>query len=258
MFHARVIPCLLLKGDGLVKTVRFKEPKYVGDPINAVKIFNEKEVDELIFLDITATPEGRTPSFDRVRNIASECFMPMCYGGGVRSMEHARQLFNLGVEKVALNTAAAETPALITELANAFGNQSIIVGVDVKRDWLGRPRVFTHCGTKNTGRAPVEYVREMEHRGAGEILLNSVDRDGTMQGFDVELIHEVTQAVHVPVVACGGAGSVAHLGAAVAAGASGVAAGSLFVFTGPHRAVLINYPSAAELREAFAPMAAAA
>ena len=257
MFRARVIPCLLLKGDGLVKTVRFKDPKYVGDPINAVKIFNEKEVDELIFLDITATPEGRTPSFDRVRDIASECFMPMCYGGGVRSQEHARQLFNLGVEKVALNTAAAETPALITELANAFGNQSIIVGVDVKRDWLGRPRVFTHCGTKNTGRAPVEYAREMEERGAGEILLNSVDRDGTMQGFDDELIREVTQAVHVPVVACGGAGSVAHLGAAVAAGASGVAAGSLFVFTGPHRAVLINYPTTAELSDAFAPVAAA-
>ncbi|MBI5800800.1 MAG: imidazole glycerol phosphate synthase subunit HisF [Verrucomicrobia bacterium] len=248
MFRARVIPCLLLKGDGLVKTVRFKEPKYVGDPINAVKIFNEKEVDELIFLDITATPEGRTPSFERVRNIASECFMPMCYGGGVRSLEHSRQLFNLGVEKVALNTAAAETPALITELANAFGNQSIIVGVDVKNDWLGRPRVFTHCGTKNTGRGPVEYIREMEERGAGEILLNSVDRDGTMRGFDVELIREVTKAVHVPVVACGGAGSVAHLGEAVTAGASGVAAGSLFVFTGPHRAVLINYPTAAELQ----------
>ena len=257
MFRARVIPCLLLKGDGLVKTVRFKEPKYVGDPINAVKIFNEKEVDELIFLDITATPEGRTPSFDRVRDIASECFMPMCYGGGVRSLEHARQLFNLGVEKVALNTAAAESPALITELANAFGNQSIIVGVDVKSDWLGRPRVFTHCGTKNTGRVPVEYVREMEERGAGEILLNSVDRDGTMHGFDVELIREVTGVVHIPVVACGGAGSVAHLGAAVAAGASGVAAGSLFVFTGPHRAVLINYPTASELNDAFAPVSAA-
>lgn len=248
MLRPRIIPCLLIHRGGLVKTIGFAQPTYVGDPINAVKIFNEKEVDELIFLDITATPEGRTPSFERVRDIASECFMPMCYGGGVRSLEHARQLFNLGVEKVALNTAAAETPVLITELANAFGNQSIIVGVDVKRDWLGRPRVFTHCGTKNTGRSPVEYVREMEERGAGEILLNSVDRDGTMAGFDAELIREVTQAVQVPVVACGGAGSVAHLGAAVAAGASGVAAGSLFVFTGPHRAVLISYPSVAELQ----------
>ena len=258
MLRARAIPCLLLKGDGLVKTVRFKEPKYVGDPINAVKIFNEKEVDELIFLDITATPARREPDFERVRDIASECFMPMCYGGGVRSLDHARKLFNLGVEKVSLNTAAAEQPALITELAGVFGNQSVIVGVDVKRDWLGRPRVFTHCGTKNTGREPVEYVREMEQRGAGEILLNSVDRDGTMQGFDTELIGEVTRAVQVPVVACGGAGSVAHLGAAVAAGASGVAAGSLFVFTGPHRAVLINYPSPRELRDAFAPTAVAA
>ncbi len=251
MFRNRVIPCLLLKGDGLVKTVRFKEPKYVGDPINAVKIFNEMEVDELIFLDITATPAGQAPAYDRIRDIASECFMPMCYGGGVRSMEQAAKLFNLGVEKVSLNTAAAETPGLITELATEVGSQSVIAGVDVKRDWLGRPRVFTRCGTKNTGRDPVAYVREMADRGAGEILLTSVDRDGTMRGFDLELIREVTRAVSVPVVVCGGAGSVADLTEGVQAGASAVAAGSLFVFTGPHRAVLINYPMPAELRTAF-------
>ena len=251
MFRNRVIPCLLLKGDGLVKTVRFKEPKYVGDPINAVKIFNEMEVDELIFLDITATPAGQAPAYDRIRDIASECFMPMCYGGGVRSMEQAAKLFNLGVEKVSLNTAAAETPGLITELATEVGSQSVIAGVDVKRDWLGRPRVFTRCGTKNTGRDPVAYVREMADRGAGEILLTSVDRDGTMRGFDLELIREVTRAVSVPVVVCGGAGSVADLTEGVQAGASTIAAGSLFVFTGPHRAVLINYPMPAELRTAF-------
>lgn len=256
MFRARVIPCLLVKGDGLVKTIRFKEPKYVGDPINAVRIFNEKEVDELIFLDITATPENRAPSFDRVREIASECFMPMCYGGGIRTIDHARQLFSLGVEKVSLNTAAAETPGLVTELANAFGSQSIIVGMDVKRDWLGRRRVITRCGAKNTGREPVDYAREMAERGAGEIILNSIDRDGTMRGFDLELIREVTRAVNIPVVACGGAGSVPHLAEAVAAGASGAAAGSLFVFTGPHRAVLINYPSVRELHGAFAQPAA--
>lgn len=245
MFRPRVIPCLLLKGDGLVKTIRFKQPKYVGDPINAVKIFNEKEVDELIFLDVMATPMNREPSFDRVRDIASECFMPMCYGGGVRTADQARRLFGLGVEKVSLNTAAAENPGIISELARAFGSQSVIVGVDVKRDWFGRSRVFTRCGSKNTGRSPVQYVREMAQRGAGEILLNSIDRDGTMHGFDLDLIREVTTAVNVPVVACGGAGSVEDLDAAVAAGASAVAAGSLFVFTGPHRAVLINYPATA-------------
>lgn len=252
MYRARVMPCLLLKGDGLVKTVRFRQPKYVGDPINAVRIFNEKEVDELIFLDITATPERRAPPFDRLRDIASECFMPMCYGGGIRTMDHARRLFGLGVEKVSLNTAAAETPELITELATVFGSQSIIASMDVKRDWLGRPRVFTHCGTKNTGHDPVKYVREMAERGAGEVFLNSIDRDGTMGGLDLELITEVTAAVQIPVIACGGAGSVTDLAKAVAAGASGVAAGSLFVFTGPHRAVMIGYPSAAEMREAFA------
>lgn len=245
MYRNRIIPCLLLKGDGLVKTIRFKEPKYVGDPINAVKIFNEKEVDELIFLDISATPGGQEPNFDRVRDIAGECFMPICYGGGVRTLEHAKRLFHLGVEKISLNTVAAENPPLIGELAAAFGSQSIIVGVDVRRDWLGRPRVFTGCGTKNTGRTPVDYVKEMVDRGAGEILLNSIDRDGTMKGFDLGLVREVTAAVSVPVVACGGAGSLADLDAAVAAGASAVAAGSLFVFTGPHRAVLINYPTAA-------------
>lgn len=255
MFRARVIPCLLLKGDGLVKTVRFKNSKYIGDPINAVKIFNDAEVDELIFLDITATSEGRNPSFDRVRDIASECFMPMCYGGGIRTLDHARRLFSLGVEKVALNTAASETPELVTELAAAFGSQSVVVGVDVKCDWLGRPRVFTRCGTKNTGIEPISYVREMAERGAGEVFLNSIDRDGTMRGLDFELIRQVTSAVNVPVVACGGAGSVAHLAEAVAAGASGVAAGSLFVFTGPHRAVLISYPSPEELHSAFSPSA---
>jgi cyclase len=247
MYRPRVIPCLLLKGEGLVKTVRFGRPKYVGDPINAVKIFNEKEVDELIFLDIMATRENRDPSFDRIRDIAGECFMPVCYGGGVRTIGQARKLFEMGVEKVSLNTAAAEIPALVTELAGEVGSQSVIVAIDVRRDWLNRPRVVVRSGEKGTGRLAEEYAREMVERGAGEIFLNSVDRDGTMKGFDLDLIGEVAAAVSVPVVACGGAGSVSDLAGAIAAGASAVAAGSLFVFTGPHRAVLINYPKEADL-----------
>ena len=252
----RVIPVLLLAEDGLVKTVRFKDPTYVGDPINAVRIFNEKEVDEIAVLDIRATREGRGPDLARVRELAGECFMPLCYGGGIRTVAHARRLFAIGIEKVLINTAAEESPALVTATAADFGSQSVMVGVDVGRDWLGRPRVYTRGGTRNTGRDPVEYAREMAERGAGEIFLNVIDRDGTMAGFDLELVGAVSSAVSIPLIACGGAGSVADLSAAVAAGASAVAAGSLFVFAGPRRAVLINYPSAVELRAAVAPQEA--
>ena len=254
MYRARVIPCLLLSGERLVKTVRFKQPTYVGDPINAVKIFNDREVDELAILDITATPERRDPPFDHLKEIAGECFMPLSYGGGIRSVEQARRLFSLGVEKVVINTAAAEQPSLLTAIADEYGSQAVIAGIDVKKDWLGRTRVFNRSGSNNTGREPVEYARAMAAAGAGEILLNSIDRDGTMGGYDVELIEQVSHAVPIPLVACGGAGSIDHLAAAIQAGASAVAAGSLFVFAGPRRAVLINYPSAAELRAAVAPV----
>lgn len=256
MFRARVIPCLLLHGQGLVKTVCFKQPTYVGDPINAVRIFNDREVDELAFLDITATRERREPAFDRVRDISGECFMPVCYGGGIRTVAHAHRLFSLGIEKVLINSAAEDTPALVTEVAKAFGSQSVMVGVDVGRDWLGRLRVYTRGGSRNTGRSPVEYAREMAARGAGEVFLNAIDRDGTMAGFDLELIREVSGAVPIPLIACGGAGSVADLSSAIAAGASAVAAGSLFVFAGPRRAVLINYPSTAALRAVVTPSGA--
>jgi cyclase len=252
MYRARVIPCLLLSGERLVKTVRFKQPTYVGDPINAVKIFNDREVDELAILDITATPERRDPPFDHLKEIAGECFMPLSYGGGIRSIDHARRLFSLGVEKVLINTAAADDPALLSTIADEYGSQAVIAGVDVKKDWLGRTRVFNRGGSNNTGREPVEYARAMQDAGAGEILLNAIDRDGTMSGYDLDLITQVSRAVSIPLVACGGAGSIDHLAAAIAAGASAVAAGSLFVFTGPRRAVLINYPSAAELRAAVA------
>jgi cyclase len=248
----RAIPCLLLKGGGLVKTTQFGQPKYVGDPINAVKLFNDLQVDELILLDITATREGREPDYARLEDIAGEAFMPIGYGGGVRTVEQARRLFRLGVEKVAVTTAAHETPSLLTDLAEQFGSQSIVAGIDVKRDWLNRPRVMTLAGTTRSRRDVTEYARELQERGAGEILLTAIDRDGMRGGYDLRLIEQVSTAVKVPVIACGGAGSLAHLGEAVQAGASAAAAGSLFVFTGPHRAVLINYPSAPELRAVFA------
>lgn len=256
MYRPRVIPCLLLSGERLVKTVRFKQPTYVGDPINAVKIFNDREVDELAILDISATRERRDPPFEHLRAIAGECFMPLSYGGGVRTIEQARQLFAIGVEKILINSAAIENPSLVTAIAAEYGSQAVIAGIDVKKDWLGRVRVFSHAGGTNTGRTPVEHARAMAEKGAGEILLNSIDRDGTMGGYDLELIREVAAAVPVPLVACGGAGSITDLAPAIGAGASAVAAGSLFVFTGPRRAVLINYPSPAELRAAIAPATA--
>jgi cyclase len=250
MLKHRVIPCLLLKDQGLVKTVKFKDPTYVGDPINAVRIFNEKEVDELLFLDITASVERRGPSFKIVSEIASECFMPLGYGGGIRSLEDIRTLLASGVEKVCINSYAVENPAFIKSASDTFGSQSIVVSIDAKRSMLGRSEVRTYSGRKSTGLDPIEFAKEMEQMGAGEIFLNSIDRDGTMRGYDVELIRRLSDAVTIPVVACGGAGRLEDLGEVVEKGsASAAAAGSLFVFHGRHRAVLINYPSRQELRE---------
>jgi cyclase len=252
MVQTRVIPCLLLQNLGLVKTVRFKAPKYLGDPINVVRIFNDKEVDELVFLDITATREKKRPPFALIEKIAGQCFMPLCYGGGVRNLDDMATLFGVGVEKVAVNTHAVEEPAFVRAAADRFGSQSVIVSIDVKRSWLGRVEVVTQGGRHKTGLDPVRFAAEMEQQGAGEILLNSVDRDGTMTGYDLELIKKVTAAVSIPVVACGGAGQLEHLGAAVhQGGASAAAAGSLFVFQMPHRAVLISYPKAEQLRALF-------
>lgn len=252
MLRARLIPCLLLQDQGLVKTVRFQNPTYVGDPINAVKLFNDLEVDELVLLDVSATRQRREPAFDRIQEIVSEAFMPICYGGGVTSMEHAQRLFRLGVEKVAVTTAAVENPALVEQMAAAFGSQSVVVGIDVKRSLLGRPKVFVRGGTQDAGLDAVAFAKLAAERGAGEILVNSIDRDGMRKGYDLPLIQEIAKAVNVPVVACGGAGSLADLRAAVDAGASAAAAGSLFVFKGPHRAVLINYPTQAELKAVLA------
>lgn len=248
MIRTRVIPCLLLKGQGLVKTVKFKDPKYVGDPINAVRIFNEKECHELIFLDITATVEQRKPRFDVIADIAGECFMPFGYGGGIRDTDDIKKILQLGVEKVVINSYATENPGFIRSAAELFGSQSIVVSIDARRNFFGKYEVVTHGGRKGTNLDPVAFAAEMERQGAGEIIINSVDRDGMMQGYDLALIARVSAAVSIPVVALGGAGTVADFGLAVdQGGASAVAAGSMFVFYGKHRAVLISFPSDNEL-----------
>ena len=251
MLATRVIPCLLLKGAGLVKTIRFKDPKYVGDPINAVKIFNEKEVDELIFLDITATREQREPPFAMIEQIASECFMPVAYGGGVTSVEQAAHIIALGIEKIVINAAALRTPDLVRRLSDRIGASSTVVGIDVKKDLFGRYRVYDHARQKTIDSGPAEQATRMAAAGAGEIFLNDVMRDGTGAGFDLDLVRDVTSAVDVPVIVCGGAGALEDLRLATTAGASAVAAGSLFVYMGKHRAVMINYPSYAVLQELF-------
>jgi cyclase len=252
MLRTRVIPCLLLKGRGLVKTVKFTDPKYVGDPINAVKIFNEKEVDELMLLDITATEERREPNFQLIEEIAEEAFMPMAYGGGIRSMDHIRRILKLGVEKVVLNQAALAQPELVTEAAAEFGAQAVVVSIDAKRKLLGGYQVVGLRARQSTGLNPLQFAQQVQALGAGEILLNSVDRDGTMDGMDLKLVREVASGVTVPLVATGGVGSLQHIVQAKDAGASGVAAGSFFVFQGPHRAVLISYPTYKELTDALA------
>jgi cyclase len=247
----RVVPCLLLQDGGLVKTTRFGRPRYVGDPINAVRIFNDKYVDELVFLDIQASRVKAEPDYDLIERIAGECFIPLCYGGGIRTPAQARRIVAAGVEKIVVNSMAIDQPGLLTSLARELGASSVVAGIDVKRDWFGRNRVF-HPGRRRLTRLdPVEHARASVAAGAGEIFLNSVDRDGTGAGFDVELVQRVTAAVKVPVTVCGGAAGLEDMRAAVRSGASAAAAGSMFVFYGPHRAVLINYPAYASVRELF-------
>ncbi|HMC56295.1 MAG TPA: AglZ/HisF2 family acetamidino modification protein [Gemmatimonadaceae bacterium] len=247
MLRPRIIPCLLVHNKGLVKTVNFGQPKYVGDPVNAVRIFNEKEVDELIVLDIDATAQRREPDYALIRNLAAECRMPLAYGGGVKTVEQVVRIIKLGVEKVAVSSLALETPAVISEMARYVGSQSIVAVLDVKRDKSGRYQVWTHNGTRNTKRDPIDVARELEQRGVGEITVNSIDRDGVMQGYDLDLARRVRDAVTVPMTVLGGAGRLADIGSLIGElGIVGAAAGSLFVFKGVYKAVLINYPNRAE------------
>jgi cyclase len=248
----RVIPCLLLQDGGLVKTRRFARPRYVGDPVNAIRIFNEKYVDELILLDIMATRTGAEPDFDLITRIAGECFMPLCYGGGIRTIDQARRIIACGVEKLAINSMAIDRPQLLSELAQELGISSVVAAIDVKRDIFGRERVYHPGRRRLTNLDPVAHAKALAAAGAGEILLNSVDRDGCFVGYDVALIARVSAAVSVPVIACGGASSLIDMRAAIQAGASAASAGSMFVFYGPHRAVLINYPDYTSVRELFA------
>lgn len=251
MFRPRIIPVLLLLNKGLVKTIQFKNPTYVGDPMNAVKIFNDLRADELVFLDITATKENRTPPLDVLRKIADEAYMPFAAGGGVRTLDHVRSIINAGAEKVVINTSAVESPSVIEQAASVFGNQSIVVSIDAKKKGSGQYEVFTHSGGKSTALNPVDVAKRSESLGAGEIMINSIDKDGTFEGYDLDLVKQVADAVTIPVIACGGAKDYENLAEPYRAGATAVAAGSLFVFIGRKRAVLINYPDRQDMESIF-------
>lgn len=256
MLRPRITPCLLVKDHGLVKTRQFKEPKYVGDPINAVRIFNEKEVDEIMVVDIDASVQQREPDYTLIKNLAAECRMPLCYGGGVKNVNQVERIIALGVEKVAISSAALEDPQLINSSAKVVGNQSVVVVLDIMRDpKTGKWEIFTHNATRATKRDPVDTAKQMEQLGAGEIILNSINRDGMMNGYDLELVHSVRKSVGVPMTVLGGAGSLKDIQALFASfGILGAAAGSLFVFKGVYRAVLINYPSRADKDGLIAPL----
>ena len=250
MLRTRIIPCLLLRNESLVKTTRFSKFGYIGDPINTCRIFNELEVDELVFLDITASRQKRPPNFNILQEISNECFMPLSYGGGICDIVTAERIFQIGFEKIVLNTFPFGNPDIIAELARAFGSQSVIVAIDVKKNMWGKYHTYSLSGTVNQKRNPVEWAREMESRGAGEILLTSIDREGTWQGFDVELIQMVSDAVDVPVIAHGGAGDIEHIEAAVRQGhASAVALGSMVVFQARGMGVLVNFPNKTDLEK---------
>lgn len=249
MLRTRVIPCLLLRNESLVKTVRFGKFSYIGDPANTCRIFNELEVDELAFLDINASKQGCAPNYRVLADIANECFMPISYGGGISSMVIAERVMKLGFEKVVLNTHSLINPTLITEVSRAFGSQSVIISIDVKKDFFGKQHCRGRSGAVNSKRRPVDWAKEVQQRGAGEILLTSIDREGTWSGFDIELISQVTDAVSIPVIAHGGAGSLQHIGEAVKIGhASAVALGSMVVYQKQDMGVLVNFPDEKHLQ----------
>ena len=248
MLNPRIIPCLLVRDKGLVKTVNFKAPKYVGDPLNAVKIFNEKGVDELIVLDIDATIKQREPNYKMIANLAMECRMPLCYGGGINNKDQALRIFELGVEKIAISSAALENPKIVSEIAGIVGNQSVIVVLDVKKKKFSKGyNLYTHNGKQKAGSNPVEIAKKVEALGCGEIVINSIDHDGMMAGYDNKIIDTIRDVVSIPITVLGGAGSLEDIGQMINKyGIIGVAAGSLFVFKGKYKAVLINYPNSIE------------
>ena len=243
MYRPRIIPVLLLKNRGLVKTVAFDKPKYIGDPINAVHIFNDLHADELVFLDTEATKEKRLISLEFVKDVGEEANMPFAVGGGINTIEDIRKVIAAGAEKVVICSAAADRPEFIREAAEEFGSSTIAVCIDVKKKFLGGTKIWTHSGSKATSYTPVEFARLMEEKGAGEIIIQSIERDGSMNGYDIDLIRSIAEAVKIPVIALGGAGSTEDLKKAYhEAYANGLAAGSLFVYNDKHKGVLINYP----------------
>jgi imidazole glycerol-phosphate synthase subunit HisF len=250
MLGVRVIPVLLLRRRGLVKTVRFRKPRYVGDPINVVRIFNQKEADEIILTEIVATKDGRGPDFELLEQIASEAFMPVCYGGAVRSLSDAKRILRLGMEKVAVNSACFERPELVRDLAANLGAQCVVASVDVRRTWRGTYEVYSHSGRRIPERDPLRWVDHLVRLGAGEVLLNTVHRDGTMEGCDLSLLESFRGKFDVPVIACGGVGSVADIHEAIRAGGlAAVGVGARFIYEGPYRAVLLSYLSHQEMAE---------
>ena len=250
MLQKRVIPCLLLHKGGLYKTEKFKKPKYIGDPINAIKIFNEKEVDELMFLDIDASVANKEPNYKMIEDIASECFMPLCYGGGVKTIEQMKIIYALGVEKISISYGAVLNPNLVKEAASIFGNQSVIVTIDIKKDFWGKKKVFINNGKKNTKLNPIDFIKQIETLGAGEIVINSIDNDGVMKGYDLELLKELKLNTKVPIVALGGAGNLNHIKEVFETSkVDAVACGSMFVYQGPLKGVLISYPHYQKIQE---------
>jgi cyclase len=247
MRRIRIIPVLTLQNEKLVKTIRFKNPTYIGDPINAVKIFNEKEVDEIVILDITATKEKREPNYAKIEEIASEAFMPFAYGGGITSLNQIEKLFKLGIEKVVLNSILETNINLVTEAAKIFGSQSIIASIDVKKNIFGKTHAYKISGTTKIEASVSDYVKQLEQAGVGEFFINSIDKDGTYSGYDLELIKSISNQVNTPIVACGGASSIDSFLPAIQNGASAIAAGSMFVYTGSTRGILINYPKQEDL-----------
>jgi len=249
MLSTRIIPVLLLHNESLVKTIRFRKFSYIGDPCNTVRIFNELEVDELLFLDISAAREKREPNLKVLAEIADECFMPLGYGGGIRTLKQAGTILQIGFEKIVVNTNAFEDSSFISQLSAKFGSQAVVASIDVKKDMWGRLRVFVHSGRENTHLDPVDLAVELEKRGAGEILLTSIDREGTWRGLDVQLAKRVAEAVEIPVIVHGGAGTVAHIDEVVkVAGVSAVALGSMVVFQKKNKGVLVNFPDKNQLK----------
>lgn len=252
MLKTRVIPCLLLKKESLIKTVKFDKFGYIGDPINTVRIFNELEVDELVFLDIFATKDNRPPNFNMLQKIADECFMPLAYGGGLKTLDDVHKILNIGLEKVVINSYAIQNPTFITDVAKSFGSQSIIASIDIKKNFWGKYEVFSVSGKNKTKLNYVEWAQELENLGAGELLITSIDREGTWKGFDIDLIHKITDSVNIPVIANGGAGNINHIGEVVKNGqASAVALGSMVVYQGQDLGVLVNFPDRQLLKNAL-------